>query len=630
MTRTAKIVLSVVVPLLLLGALPVLAQDDGQGAMFTGQFMVGYRSVSVDGQNNKYMQDYNLQKGPRLFNLNFVLKPDKQLRGFADRIQLTVNNYGGDPNESMHLGIEKYGAYNFQYSRTKDTYFYNDIILPEDIANSRIEEGGDFRTFNYQHVRDVGRLDISLTKAAKLHFNFDRFTKVGSSTLPMDVAHDGYEFDKPIDESQNRYGVGLDYAWQKVTLSLDENIRDYKNVFDMFLPGASLGANPTNADALNYYFLTQPYDYKSYDHTIRIVAHPSSKLIVKASALLQRLNMDVSASQSQSGINYNGQPLTPMEATGAGSISRDSDLYNLDMTYMVTNKVGIIAGLWHNKLTQNGNFTFASALNQGAWDLKTTGGRAGVEFDLSSQFTLTLGGQYEKRDATEYRTDDGEYTDEGTLSTKNTGFFGTADWVPNTNFRLTAEVEDATYTDPYTLKSPTDRQRLRVRARYNLKKGLYLAGSYLYNKFKNNDSGWDAHYDEANLRLGYQSKAITATVGYGRIDIGRSINHDTYIVDTSTFLFYFPITYDAKTDLYDGSIRWALNKQWAIGGDLRYYKNSGSWGLMSDDYQGYVEYTFTNGYLVHAGYRYIKYNEDQFNYNDYSAKIGEFSIGYRW
>jgi hypothetical protein len=631
MTRTAAISFSVIVSLPLLGAAPTSADDGQPGAMLTGQFLVGYRSVSVDGQDSKYMEDYNLQKGPRLFNLNLVFKPDQQLRGFADRVQLDVDNYGGDPFETLHLGVEKYGAYDFRYTRTKDTYFYSDIILPEELANSRSETGGDFRTFNYEHVRDLGRLDVTVSKAAKLHFNFDRFTRLGTSTLPEDFARDGYVFTKPVDESQNRYGVGLDYTWRKVTLALDENVRDYQNVVDLFLPGASRGADPSNTDMVDDYFLNQPYDYKSYDHTARLVAHPNKRWIIEASALLQRLDLNVSADQRQEGTDFNGQPLLPAEVSGAGSISRDSDILDLSTTYMFNDRVGVLAAAWHKKLKQDGDLLFGDAVNEGRWNLETNGGRTGVELDFASQVTVTAGIQYEHRKVNAaYTETSADLESHPTVTTRDTGFFGTVGWVPRRGVHLTAELEDASYTDPYTLKSPTDRQRVRVRGQYKLESGLYLSGSFLYNKFKNDDSGWDAHYNEGNLRLGYQKGAVTAAAGYGRIDISRNVSQEVDVVDTTNLLFLVPIAYDAKTDLWDGELRWAVDKEWAVGGDLRYYSNSGSWPLAHDDLRGYVEYTFTGGYVVHAGYRYVKYDEKQYNFDDYSANIGEFSVGYRW
>jgi len=52
--------------------------------------------------------------------------------------------------------------------------------------------------------------------------------------------------------------------------------------------------------------------------------------------------------------------------------------------------------------------------------------------------------------------------------------------------------------------------------------------------------------------------------------------------------------------------------------------------VTEDDFGGYVEYTFTGGYVAHAGYRYVKYNEKQYNFDDNSAQIGELSVGYHW
>jgi hypothetical protein len=630
MKSTSRTLLAAVVPFLLLAGTSVSADDDPAGTQLTGQFMLGYRTVSVDGHANKYDEDYNLHKGPRLFNLNLVFQPDESSRGFADRVQLDVANYGGDPYESLHLGIEKHGTYNFQYTRTKDTYFYEDIILPEALANARLENAGDERTFDYEHVRDFGKLDLSVSKAAKLHFNFDRFTRLGTSTQPIDLVRDSYLLTKPVDESQNRYGVGFDYAWSKATLSLSENVRDYTNAVSLFLPGASRGVVETGKDMIDFYFFDQPYNYKSYDHTARLIVHPNTRWTLKTSALLQRLDMDLDANLRQEGLDQNGNPLSPTEATGSGSISRDNDIFDVETTYMFNDQVGVLAGAWHKKSKQDGSFTYDDALSRGNWDLKTNGGRAGVELDFVSGVTVTAGLQYEKREVARSDTADGDLEERPTVTTKDTGIFANLGWTPNARFHLTAEVENSSVTDPYTLVAPTDRQRVRVRAQYRSEEGFYVSGSFLVNKFKNNDSGWDAHYNQANLRVGYQAKNVTASVGYNRIDIQRNVDQSVDVADTTTLLYLVPIAYDAKTDFLDGNVRWAPDEHWGVGANLRHYTNNGSWGLTNDDLGGYLEYTFVGNYLVHAGYRHVKYNEDMVNFDDYSANIGEFSIGYRW
>ena len=56
-------------------ALPVAAAAQGEGS-FDGQILVGYRSVSVDGSENKYREDLGFDDGPMLLDLDIRLVPE--------------------------------------------------------------------------------------------------------------------------------------------------------------------------------------------------------------------------------------------------------------------------------------------------------------------------------------------------------------------------------------------------------------------------------------------------------------------------------------------------------------------------------------------------------------------------
>jgi len=592
-------------------AIPAQAQDDSMA--FTGNIFVGYRTVNVGGTENKYKEDINLQKGPRLFDFNFALEPNGDLKQYVDKVDFSMSNFGGDPFESMHLNVRKYGRYDFRFLHTKSTYFYQDTLM-DDVTL------GDFHHFNFDRVRDDAKFSVQLSKAARFNFDFNRYTKIGTSTTTLDYQRAELEMDKPIDESLNDFTAGLQYDWDKVTLVLSEGLRDYSNVVDIFLPG-SYQDDPT---VVNYFFFNQPYDYRSHTHTAQLIAHPSSKLTVKASGIVQSLDLNVSASLDSAGTSFQGPPYVQADS-GKGSNSRDTNMFDLDGTYLVTSKVGLIGGVWYRHLNQDGTLPFAGDTGQGKWTVKTTGGRAGVQVSPSSTFMISGGVEYETRDVTTHRLEPGATDFENeSLTTDATGFFADINWKPNKKFMLTGEAEDSSYNDPFTLKSPTDRQRFRVRGRYDVKKGYYISGSYVTNIYKNNDSNWDAHYDMADLRLGYQKEGLAGSLGWGWVDVSRQIDQ------TISAGQFFMIDYQGTANFYDGQVRWTISQPWAIGAEARFYTNTGSFGIDRDDERAFVEYTFQSNYVVHVGYRHIKYNEKEFNLDDYHANIAEFSIGYRW
>jgi hypothetical protein len=603
--------------LLLTPATPAFADDSG---LFSGDFVIGYRSVDTSGREAKYQEDYNLQDGPRLFGLNFHFTPAPELRAFADRIDLNMTNFGGDPFESMHLGVQKFGAFNFRYDRTKSTYFYADQLIPPELLDVRVDTGGDYHTFDFDRVRDTAKLDIDINDRAKANFGFERFTKSGTSSTTLDLQRDEFDLEKPIDESLNAYYGGIQYAWDKVTVVLQEDVRDYNNSVELFLPGQSEGAAaPPGNGELDYYFLNQPYDYNSQQHTVRILAHPNARFSIKLSGSMQNLDLNLSATEQQKGLTNSRVPFTA-SASGDGAISRDTDLYNLDLSYMLNDRFTLIGGAYSRKLDQSGDLFFADVLNAGRWNIETTGGEVGLQVSVNPKLTISGGVRSESRDTTWYTSESGTEVKE---NTDNTGFFGTVGWRPTKEFHLTGTVETNSYNDPFTLASPTDHTRYRLRGVYNLAGGTYVAANYLRNEAKNSNSGWDSTAEQYGAQVGYQKSGMNASIGYGNVKLDRTIFQVTTVGN-------FDIAYNADSDFVDGQLSWTLAERWVVGGTARYYKNSGSFGLKRTDYYGFVEYDFTQGYLVRVGYRSIDYNETQYNFDDYKADIAEFSVGYRW
>jgi hypothetical protein len=597
-------------------ATPATAQDD---ASFSGSFSIGFRTVDVGGNEDKYREDYNREDGPQLFNLNFEYLAGDDVE-FVDRFDLDVNNLG-DNFETIHLGARKFGQYNFRYDRRKSNYFYHDIIVPHDLANVRLSTGGDFHTFNFDRVQDSAQLDITINPASKVYFGFDRFTKVGESTTTLDIQRDEFEMDRPIDETFANYTAGFQYSWPKVTLVLEEQFQDYENAYEIFLPGFSLGENATNAATLDFFFLDQPYDLEANSHIVRVVAHPNKRLTVRFAGQLQDMELDVTAHERQQGTTFRGDPFSS-SADGNGGIERDSEIFEVDLSYQINPRFAVIGGLWQKSLDQEGDFQFGGDSNVGFWEIETGGGEVGLQCQFSNQLVVSGGLRFESREV-----DHGSAENEPLVITEEDtdqdGYFVNASWSPSKGVRLTLDFEDFSYDDPFTLASPTDRQRIRLAARAKLGNGFSVTGSYTDQTYENDNSGWDADNSQFALRVNYDEGKLYASVGYSFIDIEREINQLTTIG-------LFPIAYEADADFIDGRLRYKASDRVTFGGDLRLYDNAGSFALDRSDLRAFVELTFRERYLLNLAYRSIDYDEDRFDFDDYDADIVEVGIGYRW
>ncbi len=609
-------------------ALPAAAQESGA---FTGSFQVGFRIVDVTGSPNKYSEDINLEDGPRLFRFDIDYIPEDEMRKFADKVTIDLNNFGGDPFESLSVSVEKFGRYDFDYDRTKSNYFYNDIILPIELAGDpALALAGDFHHFDFDRVHDRANFKVWFGDNATFNFGLNRYTRKGESTTTLDIARDEFEFDKPIDESLNDYLGSFQYSWDKVTLVLEERYREFDNVVELFLPGRSLGEDPVDASILDFYFSNQPYDYTSNDHIVRLIAQPNSRLLVRAQADIQSVDLDLKVDETGGGTNFDGAPLV-IDNTGNGEVDRDIDLFDLDISYRLNERWALILGARKNSLDQQGSRVFGNALGTGDWEIDTTSVDLGAQVSLSSKVTVAAGFRQESRDI-DSRWTLGDEVHLEKVKTDQTGYFANLAWAPRKGCSVNVELEDSSFDDPFTLASPTDRQRYKVRGRYKLENGFSVLGSLAISELENDRSGWDSSSEQLNVRLAYDKNKLSASVGVSNVDVDRRI--DQTVVTLPGFgggaELFFPINYEVDSDFVDARFRYDASDRVAFGGDFRLYDNSGTFGVERDDYRGWVEVGIGDGYLVHLGYRTIDFNETRFDFDDYDADIAELSIGYRW
>lgn len=594
---------------------------DNNEKSFYGNFMFGYRFVDTSGADFKYKEDINLDDGVRLFNFDLCYMPNEKLKKLLDRLDINVYNFGGDPFETLGLSIQKYGRYKFQYNRKKAAYFYHDLH----------EAGGnlyDLHAFDFDRVMDSGLLKVRLGSAFNLYLNFDRYTKKGDSVTTFDIDRIEFEFDKPIREDLKEVTVGVDINLNRYSFVIEEKIQDYENSNSLFLPGyADGGSGARYPSALNYFNLNQPYDLKSYTHIFKFSARPISSLLIAGSAQLISQDMDLTYSEEAEGISYLNR-FFMYSFSGEGKFFRDIQLLDLDISYLLFDKLAIIGAVRYHDFDQDGFLTVNGEREDADLNFDTLGVEGALQYQFSPKFALTLGYRYEARDLE--GTETVTYEEE----TKRNGFFGNLKLDPSRAVKLTFDYQHGSYDDPYTLISPTSFNRLRATAKLSVDQ-INVSGSYLWNKSKSEiyDDLWESAKNQLSLRAGYHTQKVKIFGGYSYIDIehkgDRTISYPpSWSGPAGTFLW--EILYEGKSSLLDGSILLSLDKNWKIGGYANYYSNTGFWEITRTSLKCYLQYTFQTGFIAQFGYRHVDFEEDLSGFNDYEANIFEVSFGYRW
>jgi opacity protein-like surface antigen len=603
-----------------LAAAPADTNSDG----VTGSFTLGWRDVSVGGKETKYRQHVNLQEGARLFGLDLDYRPE---RGFADHIELRADHLGGDPFENLSFKLRRYGDFAFEYTRNRSEYFYEDLLILPENANVSQSTGGDFHHFDFDRVRERASLDVILNPRSKLLVAFDRFSKTGESTTTLDIQRDEFELDQPIDETMDGLTVSYSHSWDKATLLLSERIQQYDNAREIFLPGASPGENTGNLAALDFYFLNQPTEIDSQRHSAQLTARPTAKLDLDFSFSLEGLELDSTPTERSGGTGFNGQPFTT-DVAGGFELDRDIQIFDLGLHYLINERVAVVGSVRQSDLDQDGFGLFGPADYGNNWSIETLSLEAGVEFAVSNELTVTVGGRQEERDADFFAFENGELVGED-VSTDHTGFFASVGWKPTSAVKVRAEIENSTYDDVFNRSHPTERQRLRLQAQWRPESGPYVQGTFLTTDSENDEQGntspYSADYDSLSLRAGLRRDGFEGSIGYSFVEIQRDV---VRVVNNGQFIF--PIFFEADSDFLDARFRWNAVDRFVVGGDLRLYENDGQFPMERDDFRVYVDYEFDRGYLVHLGLRTIDYEENLRGLNDYDADIVELGVGYRF
>jgi hypothetical protein len=634
MPRKSALVFVMFLTLVLAQTLTLGAQEKDKN--FTGSFQFGYRSVDTDENApgyNKYREHINLTSGMRLFNLSLSYRANEALQKLFDQIDLSVMNLGGDPFESFSLGIRKFGIYKFRFDRRKSDYYYADMQMTGPGAFY------DSRRLDYTRTHDSGEFNATLASGLNVYVNFDRYTKQGLNTTAYEANRVAYSLEQPVSEKMTDTGVGLDWRLKRYSFGIEQRYQKYSSANTTYLPAfTDTGAGTS---VLNSFLQSLPYDFKTSVSTFRFTARPFDTLIIKGSARISSQKTTISYTEEASGVDIYSAGYQ-YQLAGQGDFTRKMALYDLDLSYLISDKLAVVGAFRYDKFTQTGSFLASGTTALQDFGFNTRGIEAGLQYEFDPKFVLTLGYRNEARKLTNLET--AAWQDQ---TTRN-GLFGNLKWDLR-NLHLTADYQRGRYENPFTLISPTRFDRFRATARWQLN-AFNLSASYRLTRIKSDVPGglnflinygddnyndlWKSSNDQINLRLGYHGAAINFSLGYAYIhvtqDSTRLISYPASWAGAPG-TFNWVIAYTGNSTLLDADAAWTMSAGWKLGLYANNYKNTGFWPVDRTMLRAYVEYLISGGFAAQLAYRYARFKESlSGGANNYNANIFEFTFGYRW
>jgi hypothetical protein len=578
---------------------------------FVGQVALGYRSVDVGGSENKYREDVNLGDGPLLYHLSFNLVPEGSVRSAVDEIWADLNDVGGQPFETYRFGFRKHGAYTFTYDRQESDYFYNDTLLADGAAVP------DPETWDVRRVRQRAKLGLELNPRSSLTFGFETLRRDGGNTGTPRLRSGVFALSREVAEQLDTFWGNFQYSWEKVTLVFEKRIQDFENPMAWFIPGQVEVGNEIT-DFVDY---DTTYSWSGDEYIVRLLATPNPDFDIRAVLDFQELELDTVLTEMWDGTS-SGVPVS-QDLSGSGEVEREIVLGEIELSYRITDRWGVVGGVRRHDLDQDGSSELGTTVNSGDWSIETQGIEAGARFLATREVTLGFGLMYEDREVQARRVEDADARLRD-VSTSNIGFFADLVWRPSARGQVTAKADLNSIDDPYTTASATDRQRLRVRGRYRWNNGVYGTASYTFNNFENDDSGWTSDSSHGEIRAGCRRSKVDVSAGLSRGELERSI------VPVINGTNPRPIGYDSDADFVTAQLRWFATRGLTLTGAVYLYDNTGTLDLERTDSRIALEYAFARGAMVGLAYRTIDYEQRDLPANDYDADVVDYSIGYRW
>ncbi len=408
-----------------------------------------------------------------------------------------------------------------------------------------------------------------------------------------------------------------------MTLIVDEQVRAFDNTSELLLPAVSAGRNALDASELQFFNFDQSYDYRSRSHAVQVLAEPTARLDVRAGWRLEDLDLDFASREDVRGTSFGGTPFS-ISRGGPGAIERDIEIANLEIGFTVTERVRLVGEARRSTLEQHGSLAIGSDLGSGAWSIATDGFEVGAEVAISAAVVVAAGLSSERQTTNR----DWAYNARGAADEAGPdrqGYFARLRLNFAAGLELTASVEDNDIDDPFTLASPTSSRRYKGGVRRRWSNGLALSGNYRRTDVENERSHWLADTEQADVRVMYERPRLQLSAGYTRGDLARSIEQS---VTAGTRLVVFSIDYAAASTFGDVSGRWQINDRVAIGGDVRWYDNDGSFAVTRDDDRAFLDWRVNAAYSVQIAYRNVEYTEDA--YDAYDSRILEVAFGMSW
>lgn len=632
---------------------PVFAQEAG----WSGLVDLGYRDVSIGGNEDKYREDVNLPEGLRLFNVELSsLQTDS---GFMDEFLFSASGLGGDPYSRAGLRLRKAGRYDLQMNYRASDYFYRD-------AGYFFSDIGDLHTWDSRRELYDFSLAIEAADWVTVRLGAERQNRSGTSRISEDIQREVFQFAQPVDQEAESFWVGADFHWDWADLTVEQrlNRKSYENRWLQTVANSD-GLEP-GGSTLDTFNQLQVQDGETPVSRVQFAGRPRDDLRFTVGYAHMAADVDYRVDGAWEGQDYNADDYQTV-LTNNGTVARDADLLDLDITWSPVARLDLTADVSYRTYDQDGTINFLETQSGGAeegnypvqgalanrLDLLTYGLTA--DWRISSAWTV-LGGV-----GIQTRETDFDLTGPA-VETRRTLYRGGIGYRPGkrADFRLMLETGED--DDPLTQVSPTDTDRLTFRGRLRPHDDLHVTFHYK-DETKENLLSYElgvpttenvppatelttAEFDLTSWGgfVGWTPSVFNVSLGYTRTEV--SSNADIVYLTGFNFVPLELFTnldqtgYTSDQDSIQALFRMEFGTGWSAGAMAALSRNEGTFPVDWSHFSADVRYQFSMGLSLRAAWHRYELDETnpyagsvatpQPDINDYDADLWTVAVGYNF
>lgn len=620
----------------------------------TGGATLGYRVVDVDGSEAQFREQYDLEQGFRLFDLDLeavAKEPDKTR---LDRFHLEIDTPGDEPVSLFRLSASDRSLYDLKVNFTRSTYFYAwPQLSQEPVAGDvRLDDLHDFDTIRWDGAVD---LTVRAPNLPTLFFGYRLYDRSGPATSTVVIPEgDTFVVSAPVDSVTHVGKVGTEFEALNTSVFLQQEYRHVGRRFDQDGPDDDRrGLDPSDASILRDWQARQPEDIDIPATTVRLRRPVGDRLELSGAYFYSHARLDSNAFLFRNGTS-NAPPLDGVAQTRDESdATLVTQVADLGATLRATDRVRLHFTYRFNERSEHGDLDQQSTygpLQTGTSDhLRANRATADVEWQARDDLLLRAGLRYLWRDS--YFSLTNEQVSTGTL-----GAIGDARYRPWSFLDLFARYENMQVDDPlFVPGDPSGIPVLPAReialtfvnrgtAGVKVRPRPWLAFNYQFVVDSQDNDTFDARWRNLTNSVG-----LTVTAREG-LDLFAGYTHRD--IDNRSVIYFAPLyarslsEQDASEDILTTQLRWdfpLLGQRWSTGWDVAWVVSDNrlapnlepglsTFGVYDlDRIDGGTFLTLHHRWLEPSvEFRMIDYAERVLPANDYRATIIAFKMGRRF